>query len=140
LSTNNVGTLASCTNPYSGGNQGGGYIVESGPAPNRFRVRLDWARDTPVLLDGSVLNTAFVLGISSANSFDEGFGLCAGCNVPACFVLNSLEVFSAGQGRVRILETPDVRNWVTWQGGVSPCPGATPVRHSSWGQVKALYR
>ena len=140
LSVNTVGNVAGCTNPYSGANQGGGYIIESGPTPNRFRVRLDWARDNPGPLDGSVLNTAFVMGISSANSFDEGFGMCAGCNVPACFVLNAVEVWSLTQDRVRIIETPDVRNWATWQGGTGGCPGATPSRKATWGQVKALYR
>jgi hypothetical protein len=140
LSLNNVGNIAGCTNPYSGANQGGGFIVENGPSPDRFRVRLDWARDIPGPLDGDVLNTAFVIGISSANSFDEGFGMCAGCNVPACFVLNAVEVFSQTQDRVRIIESADVRNYASWQGGSGSCPGATPSRKATWGQVKALYR
>ena len=140
LSLGNVGNLAGCTNPYSGANQGGGLIVENGSSPDRFRVRLDWARDIPGMLSGGVLNTAFVLGMSSANSFDEGFGMCAGCNVPACFVLNAVEVYSNSQGRVRIIESADVRNWASWQGGTGNCPGATPSRKATWGQVKALYR
>jgi hypothetical protein len=140
LSLGNVGNIAGCTNPYSGANQGGGLIVEGTSSPDRFRVRLDWARDIPGLLSGADLNTAFVLGMSSANSFDEGFGMCAGCNVPACFVLNAVEVFSNSQGRVRIHENPDVRNWASWQGGTGNCPGATPSRKATWGQVKALYR
>jgi hypothetical protein len=140
LTLNNVGAVAGCTNPYSGANQGGGYVIENGPTPDRFRIRLDWARDLPGFLNGSVRNTAFLLGLSSANSFDEGFGMCAGCNVPACLVLNAVEVFSQSQGRTRIIETPEVRNWATWQGGTGSCPGATPARKATWGQVKALYR
>jgi len=140
LSLNTVGAIAGCTNPYAGASQGGGFVIEPSASPDRFRIRLDWARDIPGALSGSALNTAFVLGMSSANSFDEGFGLCAGCNVPACYVLNAVEVFSQTGGRVRILETPDVRNYATWQSGTGNCPGATPVRKATWGQVKALYR
>jgi len=140
LSLNNVGTLTACTNPYTGASQGGGYVVESGSAPNRFRVRLDWARDVPGPLSGAALNSAFAIGLSSAASFDEGFGLCAGCNVPACFVLSALEVFSQAEGRVRIIETADVRNFATWQSGTGDCPGATPAKSTTWGAVKAIYR
>jgi hypothetical protein len=137
----NVGSVAGCTNPYAGAYQGGGYIVEAGWRLDRFRVRLAWARDRPGSLSGSNLNTAFVLGMSTASTVEEpGVIPCPGCSVPACFTLNALEVFSQTQGRVRILETPDVRNWATWQGGSGHCPAATPANKATWGQVKALYR
>jgi hypothetical protein len=33
------------------------------------------------------------------------------------------------------------RQHVTWQGGGGvPCPAATPVKKSTWGSIKAIYR
>ena len=139
-----VGVLSGCTNPYSGANQGGGYVVEAGPTPDRFRVRIQWARDIAGALSGTARNAAFVLAMSTARTvYDPGPPEtldCPGCNTSACFVLNAVEVFSQSAGRVRIIETPEVRNWATWQNGTGGCPGATPTRKASWGQVKALYR
>lgn len=140
LSLTSVGAIAGCVNPYSGANQGGGYVVEASPSPDRFRVRFDWARDLPGAIVANTLYTGFSLGMDTAQSFDEGFGVCVGCNVPACAVLNSLEVYSFTNDRVAIIEGPDARNFATWQGGTGDCPGATPSKSSTWGAVKALYR
>ncbi|NOT33698.1 MAG: hypothetical protein HOP12_05940 [Candidatus Eisenbacteria bacterium] len=140
LSLGTVGALAGCVNPYSGGNQGGGFVLELGPAPDRFRVRFDWVRDTPAPVSGTALNSAFVLSMSSAGTVEEGFGICAGCNVPACMVLNALEISSLSLGRARIIENADVRNWASWQGGTGTCPGATDSRKSTWGAVKTRFR
>jgi hypothetical protein len=140
LGLGTVGALAGCVNPYTGSNQAGGFVIEPGSAPNRFRVRLDWVRDTPAPFQANTLNSLFVLQMTTASSFDEGFGMCAGCNVPACFVLNAAELFSLSEGRVAIIEQGDLRNWATWQGGTGDCPGATASRSATWGAVKALYR
>ena len=64
--------------------------------------------------------------------------LCAGCAAPACVVLDQLEYYSLSDNR--IIYTPEFRNWVTWNGGTSNCPGAVPTKNSTWGKVKALYR
>ena len=65
-------------------------------------------------------------------------GACAGCDQPACLVLNEVQYFSTQE--VRYVTTPDLRNWITFQGGAPNCPGATPTNNTTWGKVKALYR
>lgn len=143
----NVGTLGGCTNPYSGaGGQGGGFVIEDVatlPGTNDFRVRLDWARDSPFNVVANTLYSGFVAQINSSNSFDEGFGVCAGCATAACVVLNSLELFGLNSGSAGIIEAADVRSWATYQGGAvgaDICPNGTPTQSRTWGQIKALYR
>ena len=89
----------------------------------------------------------FTLNISNAKTV--GTGSCTGCTVPVCIVLNSIRVVDVGDQHSRFISTPTVpgSNYVTWQGGGSPdvggvigCPAATPVRRSTWGGVKTLYR
>lgn len=142
----NVGTLGGCTNPYSGaGGQGGGFVIEdiaTLPGTNDLRVRLDWARDSPFSMAANTLYSGFVLQINSSNSFDEGFGVCAGCATAACAVLNYMEVFPLTGASV-VVEAADVRNWATYQGGAvgtDVCPNGTPTQSRTWGQIKALYR
>lgn len=78
-----------------------------------------------------------------------GIGSCAGCDVPVCLVLNSINVVALDNVEQRFLATPTGpgTNFVTWQGGGVPvtprgtgCPAATPSRRSTWGSVKSLYR
>ncbi len=78
-----------------------------------------------------------------------GTGSCAGCSTPVCIVLNSIRVVDKGDVSARQITTPSApgSNFVTWQGGgvpvvggVSGCPAATPVKRSTWGSVKSLYR
>lgn len=78
-----------------------------------------------------------------------GAGSCAGCTVPVCIVLNSINVVALDNAEQRFISTPTTpgSNHVTWQGGGSPdvggiigCPAATPTRRSTWGAVKTLYR
>jgi hypothetical protein len=140
IALTNVGPLAACANPYADAEQGGGYVVETGTGTGQIRIWLDWARDVPTTVAASVRNAAFVLNLGTASSVDEGIGSCPGCQTPACFVLTTVEVHSASQGLMRLIHTPNERNWATWQSGAGSCPGATPARKSSWGAVKALYR
>lgn len=66
-------------------------------------------------------------------------GPCSGCDAPACLYLSRLVYYSLTESRT--ITTPDLRQNITWAGGVGAiCPGATPTRNATWGQVKALYR
>jgi hypothetical protein len=80
----------------------------------------------------------FRLRLSRANTV--GPGACGGCSSPVCLISNG--VF------IRGLTQP---GWgystfgvASWQGAScrwdSPCPGPTPVRPSTWGAIKAIYR
>ena len=89
----------------------------------------------------------FTLNIS--NTKTVGTGSCAGCTIPVCIVLNSINVVDSGDLHPRFLATATApgSNYITWQGGGSPnvggvigCPAATPARRATWGSVKTLYR
>lgn len=71
-----------------------------------------------------------------------GTAVCTGCTVPVCLVFNSAYIHSDYPGSDALITTPLTRNWITWQGGGvdGGCPGATPTRNRTWGQVKSLYR
>jgi len=80
--------------------------------------------------------TAFRLNISNTATTT-----CAGCTEPVCIVFNSLNMTTAGNVDNRLIGTPQTAgsNVVTWQGSGANC-AAVPVKNTTWGQVKSLYR
>jgi len=143
-----IGNTANCKNPYLGGNTGGGFSYDPGSTPARSRVQLAIARDTEFPL---IAGAQYICGMFTLDTFkdvDLGDGECAGCQVPACLVLNQIAILQvAGQTPpsqdINILTTAATRQYVTWQGGAVPgggCPGATPTKSATWGSVKSLYR
>ncbi len=87
---------------------------------------------------------AFTIKLTMTQTVGEGS--CAGCAVGACWVLKSLRLTQpAGVGDLVMVAPGTTGAFVTWQGGSgiwspwgNPC--ITPVRATSWGQVKSLYR
>jgi hypothetical protein len=68
---------------------------------------------------------------------------CPGCLAPACLVLNSILIGrtpSAGGNLVLDAPGPGEANWARWQGGAGANCMAVPVRTTTWGQLKSLYR
>ena len=72
-----------------------------------------------------------------------GAGACAGCSGTACLVLNSIWIkrVPGAEGGDVFVSTPGPSNanWAIWQGTGASC-AAVPVRRSTWGAVKSLYR
>lgn len=82
-----------------------------------------------------------------------GAGACAGCVMGACMGFVGVRLFHA-PGRFDTVVSPvtPIDQVATWQGGAGIaipnyggsgftfCPGATPVRNRTWGDVKASYR
>lgn len=70
-------------------------------------------------------------------------GACAGCETPACLVLNSIRLIRppGTVGGDIVLESPGApdSNHATWQSPQADC-SAVPVRPVSWGRLKLLYR
>jgi hypothetical protein len=120
----------------------GGYSVDY-PTPNRLLLRID---TSPNPYPNWPSLTAAELYPAFKVSFDVDAGIahaCLGCDVPACIVLQSVEVFGLYPTQDYLIVDPDTRNWCTWQGGAvagAGCPGSTPVQNRTWGAVKALYR
>jgi len=69
---------------------------------------------------------------------------CAGCDQPACLVLNSILIgrLAGSAGGDYFLQTAGVgqANWARWQGGGGADCQSVPVRSRAWGQLKGLYR
>jgi hypothetical protein len=69
---------------------------------------------------------------------------CPGCDVPVCLVLNSiwLRRLPGAPGGDQFISNPGpgLANQVTWQGGVGADCGLVPVRRTSWGSIKSLFR
>lgn len=73
-----------------------------------------------------------------------GTGACLGCSDPVCIVVNMVRIAQPAPDPTFPIEvSPQVNNFITWQGGViggSGCPAEVPVQNGSWGRVKSLYR
>jgi hypothetical protein len=120
---------------------GGGYAA-SYPTPTRIRFRIDWATGapTPPSIATGQLYPAFKMQFDPDNGVNAG---CAGCSMPACLVVNSIEVFGFLATDDYVITAQDVRQFANWQGGAiggNGCPAETPSENKTWGSVKALYR
>jgi len=70
---------------------------------------------------------------------DNTVGGCAGCNYPACIVLNEIRLITVNSGDV-VITNPLMSNYLQWQADVPNCPFIVPVQNRTWGQVKTMYR
>lgn len=80
---------------------------------------------------------AFNLIIDNVNTT----GGCAGCTLPVCLVLNSMQTINM-TSEVAFITTGTFAgsNLATWQGGSGANCASVPTRRVTWGRVKALYR
>jgi len=113
------------------------------PAANAARMLVTSVVTAGLDLTAFTEYFAFRFGIDNANTV--GTGSCAGCEVPVCIVLNSIDIVSRDNLGSRKLTTASQpgSNFIAWQGGAvggPGCPAATATHHSAWGEVKSLYR
>lgn len=98
-------------------------------AMNRFSIRMYNTDLRPTPLELGKEYYAFKL------RFPTPAGGCAGCSVPACFVINGLVLVHSG-GKT---ETTLANGWAMWQGH-NRCPFVVDAAGTTWGRVKAGYR
>jgi len=131
----------SCVDFFAGQAAGGyAYDVSFGSA-DRARLRIQCAIqvDSRGLVDPSNEYYAFRVNINRTKS--TGAGSCAGCSIPACITLTSIQLFQPLEAaHDPELSRPIDRNFVQWQVGVPNCPSGIPAVNSSWGKIKNLYR
>jgi len=128
---------------------GGGYQWTSGiPTIKHGRCLFAFARDTEAAL---VQNTQYIAGsflLDTVHDVDTGAGECTGCDIPACLVLNEIQIYQTPGSPpqdILYLYGNGARNGITWNGGTVQlgglCPALIdPVKNRTWGSVKALYR
>ena len=135
-----------------GGSVRGGVYSMGALGPNTAALRL--AFQVPVnglaeLIQGQEYGAASVF---IALDRTVGAGSCAGCFTPVSIKFGCLEVYVAESPSAPALtlfgpSDGSQSDLATWQGGGGPfppppggCTGVVPVRSSTWGAVKALYR
>ncbi len=105
-------------------------VVAYVPSPKTLSVDVDTTYNAVRLVLGYALTT--------------GGNTCAGCTHTACLVLNSIlvrRVAGAVGGDIQLTTpAPGAGNWATWRGGTAALCTMVPVRPTTWGQVKSLYR
>jgi hypothetical protein len=136
-----IGNTTTCQNPFSGSNTLAGFFYTSGsPTAGKATSHHMEARDTPLSLTGGQQYLAQVITLDTFRDVDTGFGVCPGCQVPACITVTRLDVQQVFPNPAFTLINADVRKSVTWQGGTPGCAGATPARNHTWGAIKTSYR
>jgi len=134
-----------CANPYRPGginNDPQGETESSNVAfhhgPGVITYQADHVRNTtqinlspPSSPGGWLVNNLALDGLSNDT--------CAGCDATVCVELAFVQYFSLFESRT--ITATELRNFITINGGNGPsCSTAVPVRATTWGQVKALYR
>ncbi len=97
------------------------------------RVNILLVPDEPVVAQGGVLYYACRIQFTNTGDGTD----CAGCDLPACFVLNSLTVFESENSPG--LWTVGGSTYATWH-EAPLCPFIVPVEATTWGAVKSQYR
>lgn len=153
-------TAVACVD-WADGNRDGLLSYRStslGPNGSQIEVLSPMAPAAPFDLNAGQEYFAFTALVNHAKTV--GAGACGGCNLGGCMgfvgvrLVRSGPALSIGEPPGDVLITPagTVDQVVTWQGGVgiaipnyggagwTYCPGATPARNRTWGDVKAIYR
>lgn len=131
----------SCASPWPAAVLGGA-VFSPTPSLGPNRANIFWILAAPetILFDPGVAPEWYLIEINLRRNRTT---TCSGCEIPACLVLNEVRMTRpAGDPRGDLfLSAPALSGYVTWQGGGAiNCPGATPARDRTWGQLKGMYR
>ena len=144
--TGGITLPTNCGNPYgAAAGQNNSFGSFSNQALGRIHWENDHGRNSPLAALAAPAATGGYIGNMISLSWDDAAldgGTCAGCQDPACIVLNGVKLYNSNGILAADITAvaPGVQNFVTFYGGAGVCPGATPTRNATWGQVKALYR
>jgi hypothetical protein len=115
------------------------YSTLDDASPNVLRLSFTIASTTPVHLAAGTRYFAFALNIPM-----QGAAGCAGCTTPVAIGFGRGTIQSTGDGGLRPPLTvsgsfPGASACATANDGYSEC-NTVPVRRTSWGMLKSLYR
>ena len=137
-----AGFQGTCTNFWAGQAAGGGGVGSYTINGNKAALLIAWA--TPEAGPVDNLTEYYSVNVRITDTKTVGSPSCTGCLTGVCLVCNVVSLsYGPSAALVQKIETPLVRNFVTWQGGAiaAPgCPAAVPTQNRTWGQVKSLYR
>jgi hypothetical protein len=137
--------LSACARTWSGSQEIGGFAYDLSPlccpAPYIARLRMVGAvaPSDSVAISPSTEYYAFEIFINQRKSV--GVGSCDGCATAACIELRSIQLSQANRPTAEpAITQTDQNKFVTYNGAhVGDC-AYVPVRNSSWGALKAIYR
>lgn len=151
-SLSGVGNVT-CKNPWLGAGWTAGsyeFLSEALWITTHAQLVMVQHRDTsvPLTAGSHYIACAFDLIV---NRDDQGGDFCAGCDAPACLILQRITLYQEpGALPAAVpLELAATRQYITWQGGAIgwPCqpmggwpPYPTDSRRSTWGSIKTTYR
>jgi hypothetical protein len=137
--------LAGCADPFAGAASGGitSYLVYP-DVPMSATLRLSWnvPAGTEGPLTGGGEYDAFRVIVD--NQKTVGGIVCGGCSIAVCAMFASLRLYQpagtiGGSPIVFPLDGYD-QHIANWNGGTSALCGVVPVRATTWGAIKGLYR
>jgi hypothetical protein len=143
------GTVGGACANYFGDNNCQGAHVHDYPSPAQgsslpqtMRIRTVAAIDAGLAGPVTAGEEQYALSFTINNQRTVGTTVCAGCDVAMCFVFNGLFLSQpVGVGDFVVSGAPvGGRDFVTWQGGSGANCTLVPVKNSTWGQIKSLYR
>lgn len=128
--------LTGCTD-YWGGDAAGGFNYLSNVGPGHGQIEIIAARPSTELgpVAGGQEYYAFELVVKSRGTLG-----CSGCRDGVCAVIRQVTLTQPSGVGDYVLTNSNIRNYVTWQGGSSNCPGARALKRTTWGTVKGNYR
>jgi len=153
VSTVPPATASACIDWADGGRDGLSTYTIGGPlgaASSQISVQSPLVASTPFDLVAGQEYFAFSATINHQKTV--GAGACAGCVAGACMALVRVELHRAAPQFPTDLFPSPYEQVTSWQGGAgiavpnyggtgfTICPGATPTRARTWGEVKSLYR
>ena len=134
-----TGTTGTCRNPWKG-TTGGGYDIDYTWAGHRYWLATAFASDNVTTLTQGQHYLLGVIRLGSEGDVPSGSHPtpCQGCCQPLTIVLATVVLYDYEYPFSHVLNTPAVRQSVTWQASGNCVPTAT--RRGSWGGIKATYR
>ncbi len=117
---------------------GMGVLVIDSSAPYRTHINGTWAVADPLgEIPAGQETYAATLKIKTDKSY--GTGACAGCTTPWTWVVDYVRVSFQNEPTPLQLGTPLQENCLSWNRGIYECI-PLPVRPTTWGRMKSLYR
>lgn len=144
--TGGITLPTNCGNPYgAAAGQNNSFGQQTFVGTGRVHWENDHGRNSPLSALTAPAAAGGYIGNAVSLGWDDALldgGTCAGCQDPACFVLNNIKLYNSSgfQAADITAVAPGIQNFVTFYGGTAACPGAVPTKNATWGQVKALYR
>ena len=131
-------SATNCTRGWEREMSGGGGMYFGPFGLDVARIFVVGTLDHPASIDNQREYFAFRMKFDHRRTV--GINACSGCEQPLCIFMNEIKLVQPiGLGDVRI-QNPESFFEVAWQSPPLRCPAEVPIRATTWGTIKGLYR